>query len=188
MSFVTTVEPVREPFTASEIRESSIIERADDDAYIDDLIRGVRAGAEAYLKRRLLTQTVSLTLNGFPKLIELPIAPIQSIVSITYVDDAGGTQLLDSANYQLVISQVPNSIAPAYGLSWPVTRLDFDSVTVLLKVGYGDLATAIPSDILQAMRLKIAHYYENREAASTQQMHKIPYGVEDNLIRHVLWV
>ena len=43
------------------------------------------------------------------------------------------------------------------------TIVDLHAITVTYVCGFGDEASDVPEDILAAMKIAIAHYYENRE-------------------------
>lgn len=91
--------------------------------------------------------------------IVLPIPPVQSISSIQYVDTSGATQTLSSANYILDSNSEPARITPAYGLSWPDTRVQVGAVTVTFVAGYG-LAIAVPAAAKTFIKMKVRQLYD----------------------------
>jgi hypothetical protein len=51
-----------------------------------------------------------------------------------------------------------------YGQIWPSTSLrPYNGVCVTYKAGYGDAGSSVPEDVIYAMLLLIAHWYEHRE-------------------------
>ena len=150
-----------------------------------DVIQAARNAAEGFLDgacgvlgRALLTQTWKLHLDGFPcggryapgkgyvdkGAILLPLPPLQSVSSITYVDTAGATQTLAGSVYQVVNRQrVRSMIVEAYGQSWPSTRDVPQSVTVQFVAGYG-AASDVPEDIKRVIRAMVVDFYDNRSA------------------------
>jgi uncharacterized phiE125 gp8 family phage protein len=162
----------------------------DDDTLLTRLIVAARQKAEAKQKRALVTQTWDLKLDKFPAAwpitventlvgrapIGIPLPPLQSIVSINYVDLAGNTQALSSSNYQVVPGN-PGFVVPAYGMTWPSTRRQPDAVTVRFTAGYGE-ASAIPSATKAAIFLIVGHLYKYREEALCATIESIPMGVD----------
>lgn len=127
--------------------------------------------------------------NGTGVLDALPLGriellgPLQSVVSVNYLDTSGNNQLLAGSAYQVDLYTQPGFICPAWGVDWPVARLALNSVRVQFVVGFGAAAT-VPASIKQALLLLIGHLYLNREASSGFAISEIPYGVEALLARH----
>lgn len=190
MTFKVTSEPACEPIATEDAKLHLRVDLPDEDHLIDAAVMAARTYAENFMRRKLITQTVQFTMTGFcGPTVELPLAPIQSITSVQYVDSAGTLQTLDAADYQLVNSVFPARLAPAYGLTWPVVRADYDSVIITAVVGYGDDADTIPGDIMAALRLLLGHFYENRqnELAGTI-VSKVTLSAERLMQPHVLYV
>lgn len=143
-------------------------------------------GKDGILGRCLVQQTWTLTLDRFPgartrqsgfrgitaadDAILVPLPPLRSVTSITYIDTNGDSQTLSSSLYTVDIKSEPGRIVPAYGEAWPVTRDQINSVTVTFAAGYApttdspaDYTANVPRAIKQAMMLLIGHWYEHRE-------------------------
>lgn len=126
------------------------------------LIAAARQAIENDLRRPLLTQVWRLRLDGWPKMdlhyenhrfrqIIVPQPPLQSIVSLQYIDTSGNVQTMpvdDSYGndvsagqyrYQLIPSgdTQPARIAPAWATPWPPVRWLPGAVMLLFKCGYG---------------------------------------------------
>lgn len=94
--------------------------------------------------------------------IEIQRAPLQSIDSVRYIDQAGAEILMDPAAYQVSKSD-PARLAPAPYTVWPATQPGrLEAVTIAITAGYGDDAATVPPTIVQALKLWLAHLYENR--------------------------
>ncbi len=184
----TITPPATEPITEIEFATHERIGDAPTTIAAKVYIRAARQAIETYLRRRLITQTVEFSLAGFGPHIHLPVDPVQSVTSISYTDDPGATQTLPAANYQLVQTCRPNLIAPAYNVTWPVPRSDWQSVTVRLKVGFGDAGSDVPEDILQGLRMLAGHFLENREGVSMATAAEMPWGVKSMLRPYRLWL
>jgi uncharacterized phiE125 gp8 family phage protein len=115
------------------------------DADFDTWIRTARTMYEQEAEVALVTQTLEVALDRFPtgdNPIEIHRVPVQSISSITYLDSAGGSQTLASANYILDRFHEPALIRPLYAEAWPVSREQPRSVVVTFVAGYATPFTA----------------------------------------------
>lgn len=186
---VTTVAgPAAEPISTADAKAWLRIESgvtADDDL-IDALVVAARQHVEEYCQVRLITQTVKQTLDhwpgskrnldlpnegrisdyigGDPDYVELIARPVQSIGSVTIYDDAGGSDTWASSNYRLSIPGDRARLVPTDNAAWPSATRRSDAVEIQYVAGYGDAGSDVPDAILKAMKLLVAHWYENREA------------------------
>lgn len=169
MALVLVTGPTQEPLTLEEAKLHLRVDHTDDDAYIAMLIITARNMVENHTGRALLTQTWDYTLSDFPRrgFITLPLAPLQSVTSITYYDTAGAGTVYGTSNYQVDAYGAPGRVALGYGLSWPSTTLrTANGVVIRFVAGYASTG-AVPQDIKHAMLLIIGHFYENREDTTT---------------------
>lgn len=164
-------------------------------------------GKDGLLGRCIMQQTWDLKLDGFPcggtsyfnswgsdGAITIPLPPLRSVTSITYVDENAATQTLSSSLYTVDASSEPGRIVPAYGQVWPVT-LDFiDTVTIRFVAGYADDGASppdyranVPGDLKAAMLLIIGHWYGNRETAGVAGLTEIPMGAQMLLAKLRRW-
>lgn len=185
MSLYLVTDAVREPLTLPEVKDHLRITETDQDDVLMALIHLARVkldGKDGILGRALMTQTWDLYLDHFPATdglpIRLPLNPVQSITSITYTDTDGNAQTWGVGNYTVDIYSEPAEIYPAYAKSWPSTRDVVNAVKVRFVAGYGDNAYNVPPPVLQAMKLIIGHYYENREDSTTLDLKNLPRGVD----------
>ncbi len=163
MALALITAPAAEPVTLAEAKDHLRLASADDNGYVTALITVAREQVEAFTRRALVTQTWDLSLDAFPAVIEVPLPPLQSVGSVTYVDDAGTTQTLDASKYTVDAASQPGRIVPAWGETWPATRAVPNAVTVRFTAGYGDAGSDVPRPIRQAMLVAIADLYEHRE-------------------------
>lgn len=142
-----------------------------EDAYIKTLIATSQSLAERITRRALLTQTWRLVLDGFPETatgaITIPKPPLQSVTSITYVDEDGVTQTWGGSPlpYEVSAPSGPTAgyarIRLAYDQSWPTTRTQADAVIVTFVAGWEDVEQ-VPADIIHAQLLIIGELYKQR--------------------------
>lgn len=177
--------PAAEPLTLTEAKAHLRVEHTSEDTLITALIVAARTHAEAFTRRAFVTQTWDLFLDAFPDdaatPIRIPLPSLVTVDSISYVDDAGATQVWGSSNYLVDNKSDPARVTPAYNVSWPATRDQVNAVTVRFTAGYGN-AAAVPQAIKQAMLLIIGHLYEHREAVSDFQVYEVPQAAE-----YLLW-
>jgi uncharacterized phiE125 gp8 family phage protein len=179
--------PASEPITVAEAKGHCRIDTDIQDGELAGFIFAAREFVEGDIHHKLVTQTLDLTIDddwphactsrGYLPRIHFPVKPIASVTSISYVDTNGATQTL-ALNQYTVRTDVPAPyIEPAYGVSWPAVRCQGAAITVRFVAGWA--AESVPNQILQAIRLLIAHADSNREAVSSSgTFTTIPLGVE----------
>lgn len=161
--------PAVKPVSVSEAKEWVKIESSvtEDDSLISGLIGSATNMAEAYLGRALITRTYDMTLDCFPPsyygVIYLPKNPVQSVTSVTYIDNNGASQAWGSSNYTLDNSSAEARLYAAYNISYPNIRNVRNAVTVRYVAGYGDNASDVPDNIKDAIKVMIAEMYNNRQ-------------------------
>jgi uncharacterized phiE125 gp8 family phage protein len=172
-----------EPILLGEAKSQCRVTGDDEDGLIAGYILAARMHVENSTRRRLITQVLNYTIDyrwplsrcGLPRLA-LPVAPVSSVTSITYVDANGATQTLAVDQYTTALDRDDAVIEPAHNVTWPDVRCQLGAITVLFVAGssLGD----VPHPLKQAMRLLIAHAYDNREAITAGQFNEVPMGVE----------
>ena len=97
----------------------------------------------------------------------VPKPPLQSITSITYVDEDGATQTLATSVYSVDAPTGPTCargrIYPKYEQEWPTTRCEPGAVTVTFVAGYGTTGASVPARLKMGMLYDIGTLYEIRE-------------------------
>ncbi len=156
--------PAIEPVTVQEMREYLSLGGTEDDTLLTGLISAARAALELYTGRTFITTSYQLYLDGFYSVIKLARPPVQSVTSITYIDDDGTTQTLASTEYAVDASSLYGRVSPAYGKEWPVTQSVINSVCIEFKAGYGDAAASVPEPLKAAIKMLAADIYEHRES------------------------
>lgn len=184
-----TTAPTVEPITLAEAKQHLRIDYSDHDAMITRLIQVAREYVENRTGRQLVTATLTLNLDRFPRVCDdglilkaseiwLPKSPAQSITSIKYLNESGTQLTLSSSVYGLRADVHPGRIYLKYGQSWPATRNIVSAVEVIYKAGYG-LAASVPAQVKQTMLLLTAHLYGNGEPSISGTISSdIPYTLE----------
>jgi len=177
----TTVEPI----TLTRAKQHLKVDVSEDDDYIRSLITVARQSVEQYCRRTFYKQRWKYSLQYFPNLIEIPMAPCLSVASITYVDLNDVVQTLSTSVYRAVTGDGGpggngSTITLKYNQVWPSVLTCEAAVNVEFWAGYtngiinpivdysatnveGDPLNLIPAPIKHAMLLWIGSLYENRE-------------------------
>jgi len=118
-------------------------------------------GPDGIMNRALLRQTWDMSLHRFPSgsCLLMPLPPLVSVTSISYIDTAGDSQTWSSSNYTVDTSREPGGIFPAFNQSWPATREQANAVTVRFVAGYLE----VPAPLRLAVLSLVSHYYQFRE-------------------------
>jgi uncharacterized phiE125 gp8 family phage protein len=167
--------PTAKPLIPTDVGDQIRADITDESMLIDLYISAITAKAESYIKRALITQTWELSLDMFPinqsrfiasqriNGIALPMSPVQSIVSVKYIDINGTEQTLASMEYSLT-GDDPNVLVSGYNKFWPDYRMQPGAIKIRYTAGYGNEATDIPEGIRAWILMNVASLYENRES------------------------
>jgi uncharacterized phiE125 gp8 family phage protein len=163
--------PAEEPVSLTEAKAQCSIAASivAHNQLLERLIKTARQWCESRINRQFCTATWDLTLDAFPRSatgsaidpIQLPRAPLASVVHLKYIDVNGTLQTLATSDYQVLTAREPGEIRPAYGLCWPVPRFQAEAVQIRFTCGYGE-AAAVPEPAREAMLLLVNHWFENR--------------------------
>lgn len=192
---IVTTAPAAEPVTVEELKTHLRQDLADDDAYLEQLIVAARRFVEgwcqghAFVQRGLETRFDCFPAAGRP--LVLPVSPVISISSITYIDAAGAEQTWSTANYQTDTVSRLARVKPAYNKTWPITRRgDLGAVRVAYEAGYApddgsptDYGANVPAEAKHVIKMVAGHWYDHPEAVTIGTVsHPIQIAVE-----HLLW-
>jgi uncharacterized phiE125 gp8 family phage protein len=164
---VVTVAASAEPLDTVSAVEHLRAQGAGADSEIARLVSAARAYVENYTGTRLITQTLALRSDDWADLENLPVAPVQSITSISYVDTDGATQTLAGSVYDARLYGLAPTIVLKFNQVWPTIQMG-SLITVTAVVGYG-AAADVPSDLIHALRLLLGDFYQFRETAQADQ-------------------
>ena len=161
MPSILLAPPALEPLTLDEAKAYLRVEHGDDDETIAALIAAARLHVEAQTRRALIAQTWRLTVDAWPesgRIIVRP-APLQSLAAARVYDISNVAHALDLQNF------VPDLAASALVFApWAVAQPEraLSGIEIDVVCGYGDDALAVPEALRQAIRILVAHWYENR--------------------------
>lgn len=176
--------PASEPMTLTEVKSQCRVTHSDQDTLLTSLIAVARQYVEAVTGRAMVTQTWELLLDRFPAgdaAIRIPMAPVRSIVSVSYIDESGAAQTWDADEYTADLDTVPARIKPAPDYCYPATEIQLNAVTVRFTAGYIDTSNSPPESLdlheplKQAMLLKVQELYDGKQYTSTIDALCAPY-------------
>lgn len=176
MSSILLTVPAAEPLSLAEAKAFLRIEHADDDDVIGALISASRIHIEAQTRRALITQDWRITLDAWPADGRLPVrpAPLRELTAARVYDAGGVAHAVDLQSFVVDTSASALAFAP-WALPSPgrlATGIELDVVA-----GHGDAAADVPEPLRQAVRLLIAHWYENRGLAALGAVTILPTSV-----------
>lgn len=148
---------------------------------VDELLTELVEAATDFIEgpsgvgRAMVTQEWRATLDHLPSSFSIPLGPVQSITSITYVDQAGETQTIPPADYHTDFDRHPALVAFFKPRPTDVANVP-GAVKVTFVAGYGEPAD-VPAKVRHAARLLIGSWFKNREADTEAKLSEIPLGV-----------
>ena len=171
MSLISVATPpTNGAVTLSDVKAHLRIDADDDNAYITRLIAAAESRVEAYTGRRLIDQTLDMYLPHWPyywRLIEMPVAPVSSVVEIE-VQTSAGAVAVDPAVYSLIsfggefsrpalVRLNSGQVWPAYDATNPLP------IRIQVVAGYGAVATDVPEGLRQAINTIVGGWFEARQ-------------------------
>lgn len=180
-------QPTVEPLDLTQVKLQSRVDGDAEDEWFADSIKAARQRCERICFSAFITQTWDFWLPAWPSSrIRLPYDPLQSVTLFEYTDNTETTTPVDPTTYVVRNGPRPAEIVLKFGSIWPTAVLSPAwPIHIRMICGYGDDQTAVPADILHAMKMLIAHWYENREAyvigRAAGTATEVPMGVRNLL-------
>ena len=154
---ITSAPVLNDIVTVAALKEFLRVDHADEDTYITALRQVAITYVEAMTDTRLGDVTAMGYMDSFYP-TRIPIGPVASISSVTYLSTANTLLTLDASKYYYDLQTKP---ARLQWVSPPDLYTDaLNRVRVNMTVGYAE--ADIPTPLLQAVRLIVGHLYENR--------------------------
>ncbi|MCE2658302.1 MAG: phage head-tail connector protein [Rubrivivax sp.] len=178
--------PATQPITLAAAKLHLKIDDAAEDTWLQAAIESASLAAEHETGRRWITQTWEAIYDAFPAgAIELGLSPVQEVVSVKYLSQAGTEQTLATEAYVLDADHAlgVGYVLPASSGAWPATAASANAVRVRFTVGYGADATAVPAQARQWMLMHIGTACRMRESmAAGFTVTELPNRYHDALL------
>lgn len=158
--------PAAEPLTLAEAKAFLRVDADAEDTLIAALIPVARRFVESHTGRVLMEQTWRLTRDAWPRggVFVLPVAPVRQILAATVADAAGNPLAIPEGVLSLSASRAPAVVRVDLSRA-PVPQVAHGGIVLDVLAGYGADASAVPMDLMQAVRLLVAHFFEHRDGA-----------------------
>jgi uncharacterized phiE125 gp8 family phage protein len=163
MSSILLSGPAVEPVELDDAKAFLKVETADDDDVIAALIAGARVHVEAQTRRALITQSWRLIRDAWPADGRIAIVPVPLVTldaARVYRLD-GTTQAIDPSSFIVDGAAAPALLAFGPGAP-PAPGRVAAGIELDVTLGYGEEPDDVPADLRQAIRILVAHWYENR--------------------------
>lgn len=164
--------PAELPVSLADAKAALLVDHDQDDGLILSLLAAATEEAERLAARSLVQRTVEMVLDGWPAdgAIRLAYPPVQSVVSVTYYDQANTLQTMAIGDYVAVLDVAPPVVVLANGARWPSATLrSVSPIRVRYVAGYG-VAGAVPARYKALILGLVQVDYEAREAMSNQAL------------------
>jgi uncharacterized phiE125 gp8 family phage protein len=176
---ILKVPPAATPISLAEAKAQIRVTHTDEDPLITTLIEAATAhldGNKGVLGGVALeNQTWRQDYESFADQMRLPLLPVVNVTSVSYYDEADVEQILAGSNYQLLGDELGAYVALVAGASWPVVSGREAPVNIIAVYGH---AGATPAPLKAAIKLLVAHWYQNREAVDSNTLQDLPIAVD----------
>lgn len=191
-----TVGPTIEPISLEALAEELGLPAVDQPHLLEAKLREARETLEDWTRLVCLSTTFEMVLDRFPSCgpVRLARYPVQSIESISYLDESGDEQELDESDYWAALSGAPARIYPADGGTFPATQCGRpEAVTVTFVAGHDAdpeatvavRRAAVPHQALRAIKyLAVLGYQRRMPISEGHIVAEVPQGLA-TLLAHL---
>tara|TARA_R110002012_G_scaffold120651_1_gene270054 strand:+ start:11332 stop:11934 length:603 start_codon:yes stop_codon:yes gene_type:complete len=175
-----------EPVTTAEAKLYARVDIADDDTLIASLVTAARVMAESICRRDFIDRTYTWYMDDWPYsyTFNLPRNPVTLINNVKYYDTDAVLQTLASSVYTFDQYSIPQKLWLAPDQTWP--NLDND-IRHKVQVNFSTVVS-VPETVNTAIKMLVAHWYENREAVVIGSgTNPLPLAVESLLWSERIW-
>lgn len=181
--------PAAEPISYDEAAEHLRVDSADDAAYIEGLIAVAREYVEGVTGRVSMESTwrvVAPTFDSFEQPTTHHIyrqgiysyllgrTPLVSVASVKYyAPDSSDLTTMSAEDYRVITSVEPG-ILQVIGGSLPSLEDRMDAVQIEFTAGHSS-SDLVPATLRHAMKLLVAHLYEERKPVAFASCQEIPH-------------
>ncbi|MEM9969552.1 MAG: head-tail connector protein [Pseudomonadota bacterium] len=153
------------------------------DAVLITCLRAALAAVESDTGKAVYQRGFSFTVSQWRDVAcqVLPVAPVQSLLSMTITDLLGSSKVIDPSEYFLAADYY-NPTIRTKGWALPVIATG-GTAEIAFKAGFGPEWDDVPADLAQAVLMLAAHFYENRSALADRAK-ALPIGVGKLLSRY----
>lgn len=163
--------PAVEPVPLPEMKAYLRVDDDDDaqDELIQGLVKAARLMVEAASRRIQIEQRWRVALDRWPRerVVMLPLSPLIAIESVKVFDAAGvATEIAAEAIESDLLSDPPRVAVP----DAPEPGRARNGIVIDLRAGYGAAPDAVPATLKLAIKILVAHWFENRGDMTGEQI------------------
>jgi uncharacterized phiE125 gp8 family phage protein len=169
-SLVVYAAPATQPLSLDDAKAWLRVDVDDENGVVDGLIQAATSIVEDDTARRLIEQTIDLTVDSFPcgtEPLELYVAPVSAVSSVTYYDETDTSAAFSSANWFLDSAGQPARLCLKQGCAWPTTRRRVAGV-IRMVVGWST-AESMPPFLVHAVKMRLQCLFEKRDLTTDEQ-------------------
>src|SRR3954469_14533428 len=158
--------PAVEPVTLAEMRAYLRLDDEAEDDLVAALVKTARLVVEAACGRQLVEQSWRLTLDRWPcgRAVLLPLSPLVRVERVRVYDRTDAPTDLASSLYRADRANDPPRVLVESGA--PEPGLAAAGIEIDIVVGFGPAAADVPAPLVQAVRMLVARWFENRGDAA----------------------
>ena len=180
MASTMTTSPAVEPVSLTTAKAHLKVDHSHEDQLITSLIMAARQHVEHETSLVLIEQDWSVYFNYWPQSgpLIIPVAPVMSVTGVfTYSADDIASEV-DADNYVVNTISRPAQIMACNSQQWVNPGRKTNGIEVRLKAGFGTSGADVPADLIQAILLLVAHWFENRQPVfHGERSHTLPRSV-----------
>ena len=156
MTAIPVTAPAVEPVSGADMGAYLRLDGEEEAGLVAALIKSARLTIEAASGCVLIEQgwkVIEPRPRGWA--VRLPLAPLIAIDAVRALDARGAAAALAPGSYQLDLTGDPPRLIVD-------PHLAFERLEIELRAGFGAAPEAVPEPLRQAIRLLVAHWFENR--------------------------
>ena len=164
MPTILTTPPAIEPVSLAEAKAHLRVSHSEEDQLISTLISSARRIVEARSSLLLIQQDWTCYRDDWPDngIIDLPLAPVMSVNSLTVFSDEDIPASIDPAHFYADTASRPPRLLLRGSRVWTRPGRIASGIAIGVTAGFGPAATAVPEPLRQAMLILVAHWFEHR--------------------------
>jgi uncharacterized phiE125 gp8 family phage protein len=185
-----TTQPESEPLSYAQASDHLRVDSEDDIAYIEALCGVAREFVEGVTGRISTTQTILAQASSFDDfapdgngLLRVNRSPVQSVAFIKYYPADGGALTTIAAEDYRVLTAAEPIIIQHVDSVWPSTADRIDAVQISFVAGHND-NNPPPLGYMHAMKMLVAHLYEERKPIAFSTPQELPYSLQHLIEMH----
>ena len=153
--------PAVEPITLPEMKAYLRLDDDAQDELVSGLIRAARLMVESASRRLMIEQGWRVVMDRWPQdgKVLLPLSPLLAVDGIKVLDAAGVATDIALASIETDTASDPPCIAVSNA---PEPGKAKNGIEIKLRAGYGPSSDAVPATLRLAIKILVAHWFENR--------------------------